>query len=144
MAKIRGKVEDGFIRSSNYLRELAKFEGQEVIIEIDKAPLKRSLAQNRYYRKVVIGAFHKIWREVVAYKDPKTGEDVKGLTPEMTHEMLKANFLPIEIKTKSGKFIKMSRSTTDLSTSEMMDFIDACRNYYHQETGEYIDPPDFY
>ncbi len=144
MARIRGKVENGFIRSSGYLKELAKFEGYEVIIEIDKAPLKRSLAQNRYYRKMVVGAFHKLWKEVVAYVDPKTGEDVKGLTREMVHEMLRINFLSLDIRApKTGKIIRSTRSTTDLSTSEMMNYIDSCRNYYHQETGEYIDPPDF-
>jgi hypothetical protein len=144
MAQIRAKITNGSIQAPRFLEHLQIFEGKEVVIQIDKAPLKRSLAQNRYYRKVVVGAFHKLWKEVVAYEDPKTGEDVKGLTTEMTHEMLKVNFLPITIVSPSGQRIKSSRSTTDLSTSEMMDFIDACRNYYNQQTGEYIEPPDFY
>lgn len=145
MATIKSKIKDGIILSRSWLEMVSKFEDCEVEIIIDRSPLKRSLAQNRYYRKVVVGAFHKLWKEVVVYKCPKTGEDVKGLTKEMVHEMLRANFLPIEIKSpRSGKTIKASRSTTDLSTAEMMDFIDSCRNYYNQETGEYIDPPEFF
>ncbi len=145
MARIRTKIQHGSIKSSGFLELLNRFNGQDVVIEIDKAPLKRSLAQNRYYQKVVVTMFHKLWKEVVVYKCPKTGEDVKGLTKDMTHEMLRMNFLSIEvISPKSGEVIKTSRSTTSLSTSEMMDYINACRNYYHTETGEYIDPPDFY
>ena len=97
MATIRAKIENGLIRAPNFFKQLGKFEGQDVLIDIEKAPLKRSVAQNRYYRKVVVGAFHKLWKEIIVYKCPRTGEDVKGLTPDMTHEMLKVNFLPMEV-----------------------------------------------
>ena len=144
MATIRAKIEHGSIRSSGFIETISKFNGQDVIISIEKAPLKRSLAQNRYYQKVVVTAFFKLWRDVVVYKCPKTGEDVKGMTPEMAHEMLRMNFLSMDVVSpKTGKVIKTSRSTTSLSTTEMMDYINACRNYYHSETGEYIDPPTF-
>lgn len=144
MAKVRAKVKQGSIQSSSFKELMKRFEGQEIIVEIDKAPLKRSLAQNRYYQKVVVLAFHKLWKEVVVYKCPKTGDDIKGLTPEMAHEMLRINFLSMDIiSPKTGEVIKTSRSTTSLNTTEMMDYINACRNYYHTETGEYIDPPEF-
>ena len=107
--------------------------GQEVLITIDKAPLTRSLAQNKYYHAVIKVYFHKLWGAVLE----------GGLTKDMVHEMLKRNFLPFEITTPSGKIVTLYRSTKSLSTKEMGEFIDACRGYYLAETGEEIPLPQY-
>jgi hypothetical protein len=62
----------------------------------------------------------------------------------MVHEMLKHNFLPLDIVSpKSGEVVRICRSTSDLSTKEFTDYIDSCRAYYRNETGEILPLPRF-
>jgi hypothetical protein len=127
-------IHRGAIVMTDKLRELIQVhEGQEVLVEINKLPLKRSLAQNKYYWSVVVPTFRTLWNEVLG-----------GITKEMAHDMLRANFLPLEIPSpKTGEVVRISKSTTELSTKEFGEYIQACRHYYLMETGEELAEPSF-
>ena len=127
-------IHRGAIVMTDKLRELIQVhEGQEVLVEINKLPLKRSLAQNKYYWSVVVPTFRTLWNEVLG-----------GITKEMTHDMLRANFLPLDIPSpKTGEVVRISKSTTELSTKEFGEYIEACGYYYLMETGEEIAKPNF-
>jgi len=131
---IRTRIQRGAVIMTDKLRELIQaHEGQEVLIEINKLPLKRSLAQNKYYWSVVVPTFRTLWNEVLG-----------GITKEMTHDMLRANFLPLDIPSpKTGEVVRISKSTTELSTKEFGEYIEACGYYYLMETGEEIAKPNF-
>ena len=134
MKAIRTRIQRGAVIMTDKLRELIQaHEGQEVLIEINKLPLKRSLAQNKYYWSVVVPTFRTLWNEVLG-----------GITKEMTHDMLRANFLPLDIPSpKTGEVVRISKSTTELSTKEFGEYIEACGYYYLMETGEEIAKPNF-
>ena len=134
MKAIRTRIQRGAVIMTDKLRELIQAnEGQEVLIEINKLPLKRSLAQNKYYWSVVVPYFRRLWNDAIG-----------GITKEMSHDMLRANFLPLEITSpKTGEVVRISKSTTELSTKEFGEYIEACRHYYLMETGEEIPEPSF-
>ena len=49
MNAIKTRIHRGAVLMTDKLRELIQVhEGQEVLVEINKLPLKRSLAQNKY------------------------------------------------------------------------------------------------
>ena len=132
MNSTKTKIKNRLPVITDKLQELFdSFEdGQDILITIDKTPLSRSLAQNKYYHAVIKVYFFKLWRSVI-----------EGITKEMTHEMIKRNFLPFEVETPKGEIVVLYRSTKSLSTKEMGEFIDACRGYYLGETGEDIPLP---
>lgn len=132
---IKTRVMRGVIEYNDTLRtELYKLGNAEVCIDVYKLPLKRSKAQNRYYHSIIKKAFRTLWNEVIG-----------GVTTDMAHEMLKRNFLPLEvISPHTGEVIMLYRSTTTLSTKEFSEFIEACRGYYLHETGEEIPLPNWY
>lgn len=132
MLAVVTKTKRGTLEHSEDLRAvLQRFDGQEILVEISKLPMKRSERQNKYYFGLVVPYFQAIWKEAIG-----------GLTKDMTHEMLKHNFLPMDIISPStGKTVRICRSTRDLSTKEFSEYLDACRAYYLHETGEPIPLP---
>lgn len=115
------------------LRELIQAnEGQEVLIQINKLPLKRSLAQNKYFHGVVIPYLNRMF-SIEQYE-----------TEEQTKIKLKEKFLPIEIfDFTTKKITKSHRDTSDLNTKEFTQFIESCRDFYQYEMGEEIPAPSF-
>jgi len=83
--EIRSNVENGILkRNRNLLIDAIKsFEGQNVIVTIEKAKKKRSNPQNAYYWGVLIGL------TIEGIKN-EWGE-IWGI--EKTHEFLKGKFL---------------------------------------------------
>lgn len=114
-----GTVSDGRLILSNRKRfdlDITQFEGKRVEVVISKANKRRSNPQNAYYHAVVlpcalqglIDAGH-------------TGLDVDDV-----HEFFKGRFLSKGkdiIIPKSGEVVTISKTTTILSTTEMMDYI---------------------
>lgn len=113
--EIISQVKDGKLtRNIPQLTEVIKsFEGKEITIKIEKRKKKRSNPQNAYYYGVVIS----IMRD--ALKDAGY-----IMTNESVHEMLKLRFLKetIMINEDTGECIERIKSTTELSTSGMMDY----------------------
>ena len=122
-------IHRGAIVMTDKLRELIQLhEGQEVLIEINKLPLKRSLLQNKYFHGVIVPKF----QEVFNFEEPTSKEGAKI--------KLKEKLLPIEVKI-DGKIKRTHRDTSDLTTKEFSEFIEHCRALYEYEMGEEIPKP---
>lgn len=93
-----------------------KTKNGQAILEM-KAPVKdRSLQQNRYYHKVVVG--------IIA--------DHCGYTPQECHDALRAMFL-----VETGKLPRI-KSTTELSTVEFEEYLSKIREFAAKELETYV------
>lgn len=105
-----GKLD--FKQRSNFLSDVSKFKDGDYILTIEKRKKKRSVEQNRYYWGVVVPLV-------------KSGLNDTGwrMTTDGTHEYLKNEFNIIEVvNERSGEVIKTIGSSTEMSTSQMMDY----------------------
>lgn len=107
----------------DYIAHLGQNIEVEVIVR--KRRKKRSMAENNYY-----------WGVVIATLVPEM-----GLTDKQVHEFLKKEFLLQEIQIK-GKMYNIIRSTTDLSTIEMEDYLEKVRTWSAIELGCVIPLPN--
>ena len=114
--EIRSNVENGILkRNRNLLIDAIKsFEGQQVVVRIEKAKKKRSNPQNAFWWSVVIPIMQQ------ALKDAG-----HLMTKEQTHDLLKLRFLKetILVNENSGEYVERIKSTTELSTTEFMELI---------------------
>ncbi len=120
--EIRSNVENGILkRNRNLLIDAIKsFEGQNVIVTIEKAKKKRSNPQNAYYWGVLIGitieAIKNEWGEIWSI--------------EKTHEFLKTKFLFFErVNESSGEILKIPKSTTENTTTDQENYHTEIRNF---------------
>ncbi len=132
-----GTVSDGRLILSNRKRfdlDIAQFEGKRVEVVISKANKRRSNPQNAYYHAVVlpyalqglIDAGH------------------TGLNVDDVHEFFKARFLSKGkdiIIPKSGEVVTISKTTTILSTTEMMDYINEIARFCAEMLNTVIPEP---
>lgn len=109
--EIDTRVEDGIFRQNRSLivDAIKLFEGAYVKLSIRKQYKKRTENQNDFYWAVWVPIFQKLimdeWQE---FK-----------TPLEVHEMLKQNCNYVEkVSENTGEIIKISKSTTELSTYE--------------------------
>ncbi|MDA7514223.1 hypothetical protein N8508_00380 [bacterium] len=106
------EVKNGSISNSASIRNaIHSFEGKRIEISIQIAKKKRSVEQNRYYYGVVV--------PIVTAALIDSGVRV---TDGNTHDFLKLEFLKYDVPTENGEYITMVKSTTELSTSEFMDY----------------------
>ena len=101
--------------------EFSKREGKRVNVTVSTYKKHRSNPQNSYYFKVVVGLI---------------AEEI-GDTLENTHEALKAKFL----YDMSGELPKV-RSTTDLSTVEFDEYMEAVKRWASEYLNIYIPDPE--
>lgn len=113
-----GGVEDGKLKLSyrkQFDQDIKLFEGKRVEITIRKAKKIRTNPQNAWYWGCIIPAVLQGLTDV----------GNAGLTSDEVHHFLKDRFLP-DGKTilipESGEQIVISKTTTTLSTTEMMDY----------------------
>ncbi len=110
------KVEGGelkIVRKNDYKEAIDSFEGQQVQITIEKKKKTRSLSQNAYYFGVVIPMIQAGLKE----------QGMKMLKDEV-NELLKSKFLQREIVNENdGEIFKYVAGSSELSTSEFMDYI---------------------
>ena len=94
------------------------FEGKNLTLILMPLKKQRSVSQNAYYWGVVIP----IWQNIL-----KT-EWGEFYSKEETHEFLKynCNFLE-KVNTDTGEIIRLSKSTTQNTTSDQEDFHLKCR-----------------
>jgi hypothetical protein len=113
----QGEVkEDGLyiINRKRFDSELLNYLGKRVEIEIRPKRKRRSVFQNAYYWGVVVPLV-KAGLNDIGYKI--------GL--EQTHELLKSKFHIVEyVNENTGEIIKAIGTTTDMTTSEMMDYFE--------------------
>ena len=113
----KGKLK----RNANLIRDaLNSFEGKEIVIKIEKVRKKRSNPQNRHY-----------WGVVLPLVQQGLKETGNIMTAEMTHELLRLRFLKEQINVNeiTGEYIERIKSTTELSTSQFMDYISEIQQF---------------
>ncbi|MFA4990580.1 MAG: hypothetical protein WC579_01550 [Candidatus Paceibacterota bacterium] len=120
------KIQNGkILMTQSLLDAIRKNEGRQVVIEIKRYyPKKdRSAQQNRYMWGVVYQIL----------------SDFTGHSPEEIHEAMKYEFL-----LEKGSKLKIPKSTTELSTIEMEDYLSKIREFASMELGVYIPSPNEY
>lgn len=117
MITIRSKVSNSklsTIATNDIRKAIAQLEGENVEITIKRAKTKRTLPQNSFYFGCVV---------------PIIRQGLKDLgytmTLSETHEFLKDKFLQEElVHPETSEFIgKRTKSTTELSKGEMVEYI---------------------
>ena len=118
-----GRVEGGRLKlvNENAFREQVKtLDGKDVELCIRKKKRSRSTNQNAYYWGVVI----------------KLLANHCGYTDEEMHEALKFQFLRVD------GIIPTVRSTSDLTTSEFLEYISFIQVWASDTLGVYIPDPN--
>lgn len=120
--KYTGHVTDaGEIKLPRRLRAevSSRFRGKEFECVFRKKKKTRSSEQNRYYWGVVVRMVCEGFQALGNPVNPDNNEDI-----ELTHEYLKRRFLqPIQVADVNGEVHDLGHTTTNLSTSQMMDYI---------------------
>ena len=135
----KGRVENGEIKLPKKMRPdmIRAFEGKDIEVIIRKQLKRRSNSQNAY-----------LWG--VAYQmvsDWLNQNDEFGAwTPTDVHDILKFKFLREEkINTETGEIVfEYTKSTTDLTTTEMMDYVTMIQKWASEFFGLYIPDPNEY
>jgi len=126
--QIRSKVLNGKLnRNRNLLIDaIQSFEGKEINITIEKAKKQRSNCQNAYYWGIVIVILKSCLKS--------TGNN---LSDNDVHDLLRLKFLKetISIKEETGEVIERVKSTTELTTTQFMDYIAEIQQF----SAEYFD-----
>jgi hypothetical protein len=114
--EIRTNVINGNLKRNRnlILNALETFEGQEVILTIQKAKKRRSNPQNSFYHGVVIPIMQQALKDA-GYL----------MTNESVHDMLKLRFLKesILVNENTGEYIERIKSTTELTTTQFAEYI---------------------
>lgn len=110
----------------------AAFPDKQITIEVTRKKKKRSNPQNAYYWAVVV--------QMVRLGIIDMGERV---TIKQAHDVLKNRFLKeTKVDGESGEIIlEYTRSTSDLSTLEMLDYIAQCQQFASEYLGVTIPDP---
>jgi len=122
-----GLVENGRLdiwEKENYLLWLLRLKG-EVEVIVRKRKRRRSNNQNAYYWVAVV--------PIIA--------DEMGISDEEAHDFLKAKFNKKTIVVKEKEY-EVIRSTTDLSTIEMEDFLEQVRRWAAEDLNCIIPLPN--
>jgi len=101
-----------FKQRSTFLSDLKQLKNGDYILILEKKRKKRSLSQNAYYWGVVV-------------ENVKSGLLDIGyrMTKDDTHEFLKGKFHIIEkVNENTGEILKAVGSTSEMTTSQMMDY----------------------
>jgi hypothetical protein len=133
--EIISEVKKGSLtRNRNLIKDaIATFEGKQIVIKIEKAKKKRSNPQNSY-----------LWGVVVPIVQNTLKEVGHTLTKEQTHDLMKLKFLKeiLIVDESTGETIERIKSTTELSTSQMMDYFAGIREWIFDFFGVTIPEPN--
>lgn len=133
--EIISSVQNGnLIRNRNLIKEaICAFENKEIVIRIEKKKRKRSNPQNRFYYGVVIPLMQQALKES---GNLMTSNDV--------HELLKLRFLKetILVNEETGQIVERIKSTTELSTSQFMDYMAEINVFASEYFGVVIPEPN--
>lgn len=103
---------------------LKSFEGESVVVSITKN-VPRSTNLNKYY-----------WSVVVSLPAKSLGYE-----KEEMHNVFKEKFL-YKKEIVNGEWMKIIRSTTRISSKEMITYIDQIKRFCTEELGVYIPDPN--
>lgn len=118
------KINNGQITDTEYIKQLAKWNGKEVRIDIKLHKPTRSNNQNEYYWKIVIGLI----------------SEQTGYTPDEVHEILKQEFIgkPLNVGEKTYNIA----TTTNQTTVEFEQYLSKIRQWASITLGVYIPLPN--
>jgi len=120
----------GFIQDVNTF-----FKGKLFKMKLFQYRKTRSLPQNGYYHACVIPA--------VLDGLVDNGYERHKLNSEVVHEFLKEQFLKTEIiSEKTGDVITVTKSTSELTTVEFMDYIASIQKWASEFLGIVIEDPN--
>lgn len=112
---VNGKIKRN---AKTVINAFKAFEGKNLTLILMPLKKQRSISQNAYYWGVVIP----IWQNIL-----KT-EWGEFYSKEETHEFLKYNCNFVEkVNTDTGEIIRLSKSTTQNSTTDQEEFHLKCR-----------------
>lgn len=114
--QIRTSVTNGKLtRNRNLILDaINSYEGRDLLISFEKPKKQRSNGQNRFYYGVVLP---------IVKSCLKNAGHV--LSIEQTHDLIKLKFLKetLFINESTGEVVERIKSTTELSTSQFMEFL---------------------
>ena len=126
--QIRSNVINGNLKRnrSEILETIKSFEGRDVLITFEKPKKKRSNNQNSYY-----------WGIVIVLIKSALKDSGNNLNTNDVHDLLRLKFLKetISIKEETGEIIERVKSTTELTTSQFMEYIAEIQQF----AAEYFD-----
>ncbi len=132
-ATVSSLVQDGRLKNGQASRSLrkilAQFEGKEVDITVQRHRKPRSKEQNRYYWAVVSVARNAI------------NEAGNTMSAQEVHDYFRGEYLREEIHVGEGNLINRIKSTTELSTFEMTEYVERIRQFCAEMFGVYIPDP---
>lgn len=133
------KIEGGKLKLTNksgFINDIGVFEGKEVVLTVERKKNKRSLQQGRYYWGCVVPIVKEGLIDMGWERD-KIGSS------ERVHELLKHLFCAkIELANEvTGEVIEMPPTTTELTTTGMMDYIDDIQRWAAEFLGIHIPDP---
>lgn len=109
------------VKLDNHLQE---YENESVTVSITKN-IPRSMNMNKYYWSVVV----------------KIPAEELGYDKEEMHEVFKDKFL-YKKEFINDEWIKIKLSTTKITNSQMIEYIDRIKRFCTQEFGIYIPDPN--
>ena len=117
--------------------DIEALEGKQLVLTIEKKRRSRSLPQNRYYW----GAVVPIVRQGLI--DAGWGREDVG-TLEQVHEMLKHKFCKVTeiVNPDTGEILAMPPTTKQLTTTDMMDYLDDIQRWASEFLGVVIPGPN--
>jgi hypothetical protein len=133
--EIKSEVINGkLIRNRNLILDaLNALNGNKITITLQKEKKSRTSPQNRFYWGVVV--------ELVRQGLKDAGH---VLNTQDTHEMLKLRFLKeiLMVNENTGEVVERIKSTSELTTSEMNDYISEIQIFASEYLGIIIPDPN--
>jgi len=110
------------------------FSGKKVKISLKQYRKSRSNKQNGYYHACCV--------PMVLDGLINAGFERSSLNNEVVHEMLKQKFLTQTLNNELGEFVTVTKSTSELTTTEFMDYIADIQQWGSDFLGIYIPEPN--
>lgn len=134
------KAEGGSLKIQNrkgLVEDLHHLEGKQLILTIERKKKTRSHPQNRYYWGCVVPIIRHGLIDAGWERD-KIGSS------EQVHELIKHLFCKkIEVFNEdTGEVLELPATTTQLSTTEMMEYIEDIKKWAAEFLGVYIPDPN--
>ncbi len=130
---IKARIENGRILWKDTLtisKIFSTYNNKDVVVVIQPEKQRRSLKQNSYYHAVVV----KLIADKLGYSEKETNEILKSLFLTVEYE--------VKLSSKKTITIKTSKSTKELSTAGMEDFLSRVRQWASEEIDLFIPLPN--
>ena len=134
MLELTAKVDDEgkmrLFQKDTLLAWCGKNKGAMMKVRFSAVRKSRSNPQNSYY-----------WGVVVAMVQSRLRELGHEVTEVDTHEFLKSRFNSRTVEVKDGYYIDVPQPTTDMETTEFMDYLEKIKMFASQLLDIYIPEP---